>query len=235
MRRNLRFRRVRRREPSSRTWYWRNGRAATIVPRRSHCQLGFCTSTGWPTLRGGRSAVRAHRRSWSFVERRHRAFSRHAATSCQVGRRSAKVHRGGASTLPGRKSRSWRPRRSSAGDMPMALSGVLRCCSRARVSLMPSGRPSGPTLSLIMRFADLTATSARQFACGKATEVRRCVIPCWRKKSFIVSDTNCGPPSLVKVSGTPKSRQSEVSTCTRLRSWPCQIWNQLLKRSTMTP
>ena len=59
-----------------------------------------------------------------------------------------------------------RPNTISAGDMLQSGSGVLRIWSMARRKLSLSNEPVEPIFSIRMRFAYLTATSARPLDCG---------------------------------------------------------------------
>ena len=62
---------------------------------------------------------------------------------------------------------------SCAGDVLHSVSGVLRAWSNARRRPSLARDPTGPTLSISMRFAFLTATSARPFDWGKYAEDMR--------------------------------------------------------------
>ena len=83
-------------------------------------------------------------------------------------------------------------------------SGVFRSCNMARRKRSWSRLPVGPVLDIRRRLADFTATSARPFDSGKATEEIRCLIPHSWRKFFVLLATNSGPPSLASSSGTPK-------------------------------
>ena len=62
------------------------------------------------------------------------------------------------------------PNTISAGEMLQSGSGVLRTCRMALRKLSLSSDPFEPTFSISIRFAFLTATSARPLLCGKYAE-----------------------------------------------------------------
>ena len=96
------------------------------------------------------------------------------------------------------------PNITSAGDTLQSGSGVFLSCSMARNSPSLSSEPVGPMLSIRVRLAFLTATSARPLDCGKATEDMRWWTPHRDRKLEVSEAVNSGPPSLDRISGTPK-------------------------------
>jgi hypothetical protein len=59
------------------------------------------------------------------------------------------------------------PKMTPVGDILQSGSGVFLSCRRARRSPSVSTEPDGPTLSMSVRFAFFTATSARPLDRGK--------------------------------------------------------------------
>ena len=108
--------------------------------------------------------------------------------------------------FPGRmgmRSLTGLPNTHMAGDIFVVGSGVFRYWRIAAWNASMLMAPFFPTLPVINLLTVLTPTSALQFLCGNATELRQWCTPHWRRNSLVVWDTNSGPPSNESSSGMP--------------------------------
>ena len=80
---------------------------------------------------------------------------------------------------------------------------MFRYCNIATPNLSVSRVPLGPVFLVISHFTVLTATSARQFEWGNATDDRQWWTPQFRKKLVVSDAAKSGPPSLFSSSGMP--------------------------------
>ena len=173
---NRLLRRVSRPEPSILTRYCSLSPTSTTTPDLSHLfgwgPRWFWTYTLAPITRGGRAREWAFRASEVRANRARIAFSFADQASRHIGRMdgfSNLVHL----LTNENASLMGLPNITSAGDTLQSGSGVFLSCSMARNSPSLSSEPVGPMLSIRVRLAFLTATSARPLDCGKATEDMR--------------------------------------------------------------
>ena len=135
---------------------------------------------------------------------RVRRASSFASQACRQSGRTCGLENFSNRLMNRSESLRGRPKIICAGDRLQSRSGVFRSCNMARRKRSWSRLPVGPVLDIRRRLADFTATSARPFDWGKATEEIRCLIPHSWRKFFVWLATNSGPPSLASSSGTPK-------------------------------
>lgn len=136
-------------------------------------------------------------RSCARLWRWRRADSRRVRFSCQVlcGRYLSRMI--GIMSLMGR------PKRQDAGDCLVEGSGELRYWRIARWKVLTLRSLLVPTFPEISRLIVLTATSARQLLCGKATELSLWCTRQLLKNRWVSWAVNSGPPSDASSSGMP--------------------------------
>ena len=104
--------------------------------------------------------------------------------------------------MSGSVSRSGRPSRSIAGELPVSLSGVLRMASSALVTPSLLTLPSPSVFSRRALLTAFTATSARPFEAAWCADDSLCWTPHLLRKFSNSLDVYSGPPSLEISTGT---------------------------------